>query len=133
MKNFYFYFLALIFLISCSPAVRYIGQKSEPTSKLDVFVAEQSIERPYRVIGSGHLGFGYLKNVERLQDKIIAKGKTIGANAVWITVYSVPTGGTSINSTQQTDSLPRSILTTVNTSIQPTFSSGYNIVYLKYK
>ena len=133
MRKIYLYLLSVVILFSCSKAIRYVGQKSSQTTNVDVFVAEQSIEKPYKIIGNGYLGFAHMGNVERMQDKIVAKGKSIGADAVLINFYSTPTGGTSINSTQNTDSISRGISTTVYTTVQPTYASGYNIVYLKYK
>ncbi len=133
MRKIYFYFLLLCLLVSCSPSVKYLGQANEPTNDVDVFVAEQSIERPYKIVGSGHLGFAFRANIEKVQKKIVNKGKTIGADAVLITYYSIPTGGTTINTESKTDSVARGSATTINTSIQPSYASGYNIVYLKYK
>lgn len=129
------YSLLLVFFItSCSTKISYIGQAHIPTKKIDVFVTEQSIKRPFDFVGKGYLrGYTFLLNPEKLMEKARKKGLEKGADAVLITDYYIPdTGGTSINSFLKTDSIGKSAVTIGSATIRPLSSSGYNILYIKY-
>ncbi|MEO5945911.1 MAG: hypothetical protein ABIP79_03785 [Chitinophagaceae bacterium] len=134
MFKIYFLFISVLF-ISCSSKLHYIGQKYSPVTNVEVFVAESSIKKPYTIIGKGYMSrFGFFNNPEKIQEKVLDKGRSIGADAVMIIDYYIPdTGGTVINTVVKTDSLGKGIITAGNTTITPTSSSGYSIIYVKYK
>lgn len=123
-----------VLIISCSPKIHYIGKSLPPTNYIEVFVSEQSIKVPFEYIGKGYIGgYGFYMNQDKIQKKAEQLGREKGADAVLIIDYYIPnTGGTNITSVFRTDSLGRGIVTTENTSIRPTTSSGYNILFLKY-
>jgi hypothetical protein len=126
--------LFVILLFSCSIKIRYIGKSLPPTKSIDVFISEKSIKRPFEYIGKGYIGgFGFIKNQNTIQRKAEHLAREKGADAVLIIDYYIPnTGGTNITSVFRTDSIGRGAVTTGNTSISPTTSSGYNILFLKY-
>ncbi len=133
MYKIYFLFISILF-ISCSSKLHYIGQNYTPVTKVAIFVSENSIKQPYTIIGKGYMSrFGLLNNPEKIQQKAIAKGRNVGADAVLIIDYFIPdTGGAIINIVVKTDSLGKSIITAGNTTITPISSSGYSIIYVKY-
>jgi hypothetical protein len=134
MKKIYFLSILTISFFSCTTNIRYIGQAFDPTNKIDVFITEQSIKRPFEYIGKGYIGgIGMQNNQEKIQRQAEKVGKEKGADAVLIMDYYVPdTGGTNILSTSRTDSVDRGTVTTRHTTISPTASRGYHIMYIKY-
>ena len=57
----------------------------------------------------------------------------MGADAVIITDYYIAnTGGAVITSTNKSDRIGKSKVSVGTTSITPTSTKGYNILYLKY-
>ena len=123
-----------IFLVSCNTKIRYIGKTLPQTKSIEVFIAEQSIKRSFEYIGKGYIGgFGLHRNQNKIQRKAEEIGMEKGADAVLITDYYIPdTGGTNITSIYKTDSIGHGIVTTGNTTISPTSSRGYNILFIKY-
>jgi hypothetical protein len=134
MKKIYFLSLIAASLLSCTSQIRYVGQSFNPTSRIDVFVTDQSIKRPFEYIGKGYIGgIGMHNNQERIQKQAEKLGKEKGADAVLIMDYYAPdTGGTDIISASRTDSVGRGTVTTRHTTISPTASRGYHIMYIKY-
>ncbi len=134
MKKIYLLSFLTIALFSCSTRIRYVGQSLDPTNKIEVFVTERSIKRPFEYIGKGYIGgIGMQTNQEKIQKKAEKLGKEKGADAVLIVDYYVPdTGGTNILSSSRTDSVGRGIVTTRHTTINPTAEKGYHIMYIKY-
>ena len=134
MKKIYFLSFISITLLSCTTQIRYIGQSFDPTNKIEVFVTEQSIKRPFEYMGKGYLGgFTYKVNPSRIQKKAEQMGREKGADAVLIMDYYVPdTGGTNIFSASRTDSVDGGRVTTRHTTISPTTSNGFHIMFIKY-
>ena len=132
-QRYIFLIFILLFFGSCSSSMQYLGQTSDATTKLDVYVDESSIELPYKIIGKGYLKTFYFLNRNTLQKKAIEKGKAVGADAVLIQEYYVPNTGTSINSRDATDAAGGTTVKTGNTVVQSIGSGGYNIIFLKYK
>lgn len=126
--------LLTILFFSCSSKIRYIGKSLPSTKKIEVFVSEQSIKQSYEYIGKGYIrGYLLYRNPNKIQEKAEKLGLEKGADAVLIADYYIPnTGGTNINSIYKTDSIARGTVTIGNTTISPTSSSGYNILYIKY-
>ncbi len=133
MKKIYAPSLAFLFF-SCGTSIQYIGQTFPSTKNIEVFISEKSIKFPFEYIGKGYItGYSYFRGPEKIMKKARAKGLEKGADAVLISDYYIPnTGGTSINSIYKTDSIGKGTITVGNTTIRPTSTSGYNILYLKY-
>jgi hypothetical protein len=123
--------LFIVLISSCTTNIRYIGQSHPPTSEVDVFVAAESIRRPYDYIGKGYLG--YFKNPVKIQQKSEKLARKKGADAVLILDYLVPHTGTQINSIFKTDSVANSAVTTASTTVQSIDQTGYSIFFLKYR
>ncbi|MBC7872955.1 MAG: hypothetical protein H7Y01_03105 [Ferruginibacter sp.] len=126
--------LLAIVVVSCSTKIRYIGQSHSPTKDIEVFVSEQSIKRPYEYIGKGYLGgFSLRGNQNKIQKKAEKLGLEKGADAVLITDYYITnTGGTSISGIYRTDSIAGGTVMTGNTTVTPTVTSGFHILFIKY-
>lgn len=74
-------YLLPIFLSSCG-TTSYIGNKSNPTSTVDVFYAAKDVKKEYKVIG--HISSKTSLNEERAKQRIIERAKSAGADAVII-------------------------------------------------
>lgn len=124
--------LAIIFS-SCSK-INYIGQSYNPTEKIDVFISEQSITRPFQYMGKGYLvNPTSLASHAKIQAMAEALGKKKGADAVLITDYLAPNAGeTTITTVNKTDSIHRGTIQTGTTVISPAVQKGFNILFIKY-
>ena len=129
MRKLYFP-LFLILLASCGTQVNYLGTSYPATKNVDVFVDQASVKKPFDVIGKGYIkqNIGPEISVEAIQRKAVEKAKINGANAVVIEDYYVVDNTSSI--TTRADSLKR---TKTTTDINPAVSSGFTILFLKYK
>ena len=135
MKN--IYICLTIFLFSCSiqitPKIDYLGVRYTSTKEVDVFVDEGSIEHRYKVIGKGYPRLNiFTKSIKKLQETAVEKAKKIGADAILIKDYYIPNTGAQANSVYHTDSLGKVAITTGNTTITNTGSSGFIVLFLKY-
>lgn len=128
------YFAVLFILSSCATRINYIGNTNSPTTHVDIYVTEKAIKKPYEVIGRGFLfrGSFYRKFQETMQRKAIKKAKEIGADAVLFQEYALLVPGNNISSVFRTDTIQHGVITTGNTNISPTITSGFNISFLKY-
>ena len=136
MQKIYPFFLSLI-LFSCHPSrFEYVGSKEAPTTKVEVFVDENAIPRPYLIIGKGYHTSGPWGNPQRekMLEQALAKARKNGADAVYFVDRFIPAPGTTINSQTSTDSLGKGLLTRSTTAISPV--DGYwhhEILFLKYR
>lgn len=64
--------------------VRYVGETHSPTTNIDIFYDENSIEREFTTIGHaiGTGGFGL--STDKIQKKLIEEAKKRGADAILI-------------------------------------------------
>jgi hypothetical protein len=132
MKKIYLPVISIL-LFSCAPKIHYVGQVSPSTKKVDVYISESSIKKNYELIGQGYLNVWAAHSkpdkIQRLAEETAMKK---GADAVIITDYYIPNTGQSITSTYLTDTVGKAIITTGNTTISPTSSSGFRIFFVKY-
>jgi hypothetical protein len=132
MKKIYLPIICIIFF-SCTPKIRFVGQTSPITKKVDVYISESSIKKNYELIGQGYLNVWAAHSkpdkIQRLAEETARKK---GADAIIISDSYFPNGGQSITSTYLSDSLGKGIITTGNTTITPTSSSGFRIFFVKY-
>jgi hypothetical protein len=121
--------LITIFLISCGTHVRYLGSSFSPTNNVDVFVSRDLVNKPHQIIGKGYIERRpYSRaSVETIQKKAVDQAKSHGANAVVIEDYFVVNNGTTI--TTHIDTV-RNVQTA---NISPIISSGFNILFFRYK
>jgi hypothetical protein len=132
MRYIYFSFAVILFL-SCSTKIRYVGNTYPATNKVEVFVTEKSIKQPFDYIGKGYVaGFGP-KNPEKIAAKSIQKARKMGADAILINDYYMPYTGTAINTVYTTDTVSRGIVRTGTTTVSPTVTTGYQILFVKYR
>ena len=135
MLKIYFYCFLLLFLSACSAHLKYLGTSYAPTEKVDVYVDQSTISKPYRIIGKGFTNY-YNRtywSVEIMQQKAVEKAKEKGADAVLIYDYYVLNPGATINSVSHTDSLGKGLITIGNSTVVPNSSTGFNIIFLKYE
>jgi hypothetical protein len=122
-----------LFFISCTAKIHYVGQRSTPTKRVDVFVTEAAIQKKFAIAGQGYLN---LKAAHMRPDKIQAlaekKAAENGADAILITDYYIPNTGQAINTLYRTDTIERGVISTGSTTITPLSTSGYRIYFIKY-
>jgi len=74
-------YLSIVVLSSCATA-SYIGDKLVPTNSVDVYYSPKDVKKTYKVIG--HISSVKGIRDEQAKQMIIAKAKTVGADAVII-------------------------------------------------
>lgn len=128
MRKLYPFAIAILFL-SCGTQVRYLGSSFSPTNNVDVFVSRDVVNKPHKIIGKGYIERNpYSRgSVEIIQKKAVEQAKSHGANAVVIEDYYLVNNGTSI--TTHIDTV-RNVQTA---NITPIISSGFTILFLRYK
>lgn len=129
-----YFFIVIMLLSSCLPKINYLGNSYTRTKEPDLFVDENSIDRPYKIIGKGYPErFGSLA-LESLQRKAIKKAQDKGADAVLIQDYYVLNAVTSVNSLYHVDSLQRGLTTTRNAVLANADydDTRFIILFLKY-
>src|SRR5215210_7273198 len=103
--------LTFILFSSCVTRVNYLGSSYPATKKVDVFVSQSSIKKPFEVIGKGYIKYAAIgSSVEAIQRRAVEKAKLKGANAVVIEDYYVVNNTATV--TTRTDSLRRSLTST---------------------
>ena len=119
---------------SCGVSLSYLGNAYDKTSRVDVYVDASAIKKPYTVMGKGYQENAnhMLFTLEQLQEKVIAKAKEKGADAVLFQDYYLSQPGYGYSSVTVTDTLSRGVITTTNSQAQPIVSSGRSILFLKY-
>ena len=130
-----FYTSLLLLLCSCTPTtVNYIGSKSKPVDKVDVYVSRESIKKPYTVVGRGFVkrGFPLNKYEEDMQRQAIKLAKETGADAVLFLDFANTHPPQTISTTTKTDSIFRGTVTTSDVVVGPTTTYGFDILFLKY-
>ena len=136
MRKHYIPFLLLIFFSSCfySTRVQYVGNTYTATGKLDVYVADTSITKPYTVMGRGYIKAGSGgTNWNKVQKDAIREGKIHGADAVLIVQRSAVSPLPALSSRSTTDSIGKTIVTTSNSSTYFPVSWWHDILFLKYQ
>jgi len=122
---------AVRFLKQDRVIAKTLGRKYLATKQIDVYVDANSIEKPFKKIGTGFIGLVF--SAERMQKKAEKKAKAIGADALLIEYYSVVDERTLVSSTQMTidtaTRIPQGVITTQTGSLT---RSGFNISFLKY-
>jgi hypothetical protein len=95
--------LILISIIGCTANVNYVGKELEPTTSVDVYFSEDEIEKEYTIIGHAVGSGGNFISNDDIQNKLIEKAKSKGADAILITGVeksNVPAGGGSTEEKQ---------------------------------
>lgn len=132
MRNLYLLLFLAFILTSCVPVIRYIGQTRPATQKVDVFITEQRISRPFEYIGKGYINTALTPNPEVIQQKAVEKARVVGADAIIISDYIISGGVATITSSQRSDSVGKSLITTGNSVVTPNISTGFQILFLRY-
>ncbi len=78
-------FLFLVVLIFGCAHINYVGKSYDPTDQVEVYYSEQDISREYTVMGHAVGGGQLLVSTGKIQNKLIEKAKSKGADAVLIT------------------------------------------------
>jgi hypothetical protein len=73
--------VTLLLAVGCTN-IKYIGESYPPTSRIDIFFAEEDIERSYKVMGHADATAPEYVNVEKMMEKIKEKAMEKGADAV---------------------------------------------------
>jgi len=75
--------LAALSVYSCS-TISYVGDRYQPTERIDVYYAERDVEFDYKVIGHLSELVSGLNGEERAKQSIVAKCREVGADGVII-------------------------------------------------
>ncbi len=75
--------LAAFSLYSCM-TISYVGDRYQPTDRIDVYYAERDVEFKYKVIGHLSELVGGVNGEERAKQSIVAKCREVGADGVII-------------------------------------------------
>ena len=128
------YSALLLLFTSCATKISYVGTKATPTVTTDVYVAEKSIQRPYKIMGKGFLKPGsFDRNFEEtMQRKSVKQTKKIGADAVLFLDFAVQHPVETLNSVIRTDSIAKGSYSVGQITLSPTISYGFTILFLKY-
>jgi hypothetical protein len=78
-------FVLLLFLVLGCAHINYVGKSYDPTDHIDVYYAPEDITREYTVMGHAIGGGQLLVSTSKIQNKLIEKAKSKGADAVLIT------------------------------------------------
>jgi iron uptake system EfeUOB component EfeO/EfeM len=140
MQKIYISCIILIPFTSCFTRLNfyYVGDKSRPTEKVDVFVDASAIKKEYTIIGKGYSEIIYnwkqKLHSEKILTSAIEKAKQNGADAVFFKETFIYTQGTNINTHGRIDSVGKAVVTASSTTISPTVGYFHNeILFLKYK
>lgn len=121
---------------SCAPTtINYIGSKSAPVEKIDVYVSKESIQKPYEVVGKGFVKRGSFDNryEENMQREAIKIAKQTGADAVLFLDFAISHPPQTISTTTKTDSVFRGTVSASEVVLGPTTTYGFEVLFLKYK
>lgn len=122
-----------LFLISCSAKIHYVGQRSTPTTHVDVFVTEAAIPKNFVITGQGYLNYrAAFMRPHKIQALAEKKGRENGADGIVISDYYIPNTGQSINTVYRTDTVGRGVISTGSTTITPISTSGYRVYFIRY-
>lgn len=78
-------FTLVLFFISCSPQINYLGESYAPSSKIDIYFDEGDIRQDYKVMGlmtSDNVDNPFA-TLEKIKEKMVEKAKKNGADALW--------------------------------------------------
>lgn len=78
-------FLLLLLLIFGCAHINYVGKSYDRTDQVDVYYSEEDITMDYTVMGHAVGGGQLLVSTSKIQNKLIDKAKSKGADAVLIT------------------------------------------------
>lgn len=96
--------LSIVFLTACATLQpSYFGDKFPATASVDLFYSTHDVKQPYKVIG--HLTIPNIMKQDSIKAKLIAYGKTIGADAIVITGNTVNDGTKSASDVVNADAL----------------------------
>lgn len=140
MKQILLYLISGLILMGCGPAISYVGSSSQPTEKVDVFVNESAIKRPFDIIGKGYPDIRFTwpaANLpEKLMNQAVKKARKMGADAVFFYDYFLLQDGKFINTSTVAKTDTATQTTTVNNSISVlnnAITERQEIFFLKYK
>ena len=78
-------FSLLLFLVFGCAHINYVGKTYDPTDQVDVYYAKEDIPREYTVMGHAVGGGQLLVSTSKIQNELIEKAKSTGADAILIT------------------------------------------------
>lgn len=133
-----FYHLFLVFLISCSPKIVYVGNYLGASKQVDVYVDARYITRDFEVIGIAKedlINTWQGKNYDEIvAKKAIEKAKQCGADAIFFSNYYLRPFTSETRRDSKTIFSDTSIASSssVKNILDPQ-STGKQILFLKYK
>ena len=126
--------LILFFLCSCATTIQYVGSSNPQTKKVDVYVTEGSIKKPYSIIGRGYInpGYGSAINWNQVQRNSVRVGIMHGADAVLILQRNAVSAAPAFSTRVSTDTTLGILQSSASTEAYYPVTSFHEILYLKY-
>ena len=103
MKNLLLIISIMLFVACGVLQPSYFGDRLPPTTSVDLYYSAHDVKRPYKVMG--HLTIPNIYKQDTIKSKLIAYGKTIGADAIVITGNTVNDGSKSSSDIVNADAL----------------------------
>ncbi|MBX2916569.1 MAG: hypothetical protein KF856_14970 [Cyclobacteriaceae bacterium] len=88
-------FLVVIIATSCSNKVIYYGRTYQPTQNVEIFFRESDITEPNEIMGKVTYEVTAKRNSDKVQQKIVARMKKKGADAILFDEIALTNTGSS--------------------------------------
>ena len=72
----------ILTLASCGNRVVYFGRTYQPTTNVDIFFRESDVKQSYEIMGKVLYEVSAKKRSEKVQEKLLNKGRRKGADAI---------------------------------------------------
>jgi hypothetical protein len=126
--------IPLLFLAGACAHVDYVGKSYPPTSKVEIFFAEEDVVEPYEIMGRVVATADEIVSAEKMQDQIMEKAQKKGADAVVITGLDRYKSGETTNYTETTKEKKSGVTTTSGgSSTESENKKEITALFLKYK
>jgi hypothetical protein len=123
---------ALLFVAACAH-VDYVGQSYAPTSHVDVFFKESDVPNEYSVMGKVIATANDLVSAEKLQDKIVQKAQSKGADAVVLLGMERYKSGENTNYHETTEERGRRTKTHGSSTTTDEEKKEIQALFIKYR
>lgn len=126
--------IPLLLLAGACAHVDYVGKSYTPTTKVEIFFAEEDVIEPYEIMGRVVATADEIVSAEKMQDQIMEKAQKKGADAVVITGLERYKSGETTSYTETTKERKRGVTTTSGgSSTQSDSKKEVTALFLKYR
>jgi hypothetical protein len=126
--------IPLLLLAGACAHVDYVGKSYQPTTKVEIFFAEEDVIEPYEIMGRVVATADEIVSAEKMQDQIMEKAQKKGADAVVITGLDRYKSGETTSYTETTKERKSGGTTTSGgSSTESDSKKEITALFLKYK